>query len=292
MSERDSLRSFLFEHLAIRGEIVHLDATWQEALGRHEYPQPLRNLLGEMMAAAALLTGTLKFDGVLSMQLQGSGPVTLGVVECTSERRLRGLIRWEGDLVGSGLADLVGKGHMVITLEQRATGERYQGIVDISGDSLAQALEHYLHTSEQLETRLWLAANANSAAGMLLQCMPSTEHVADEDAWPRLTQLADTIQDEELLELDAEAIIHRLFHEETVRLFDVEPVGFHCSCSRERVQNTLRMLGHDEMRSVLAEQGEVSVHCEFCNQHYRFDAVDIEVLFTEGVVSDAPEMPQ
>lgn len=293
MSERDSLRSFLFEEFPIRGEVVHLDASWREALSRHQYPEPLRNLLGEMMAAATLLTGTLKFDGMLTMQLQGDGLVTLAVVECTSQRKLRGLVRWregvEKEIENSSWSELVGTGRMAITLEQGKSGERYQGIVDLSGDSLTEALEHYLERSEQLETRLWLSANESSAAGMLVQRMPATVSVTDEepdaDAWSRVTQLAQTITPEELTGLDAETIIHRLFHEETVRLFDLEPVEFRCSCSRERVQSTLRMLGLDEMHGVLEEQGKVSVDCEFCNQHYEFDSVDIEALFAAAIIT-------
>jgi molecular chaperone Hsp33 len=273
--------------------LVHLDASWREALSRHHYPVSLRNLLGEMMAAATLLTGTLKLDGVLTMQIQGGGPVTLAVVECSSDRKLRGLVRWqegsESEIVNASWRELVGKGRMAITLEQRKTGERYQGIVDLSGNSLADALEHYLDRSEQLETRLFLNANETCAAGMLIQRMPETVSITaqnpDVDAWPRITQLAQTITPEELTELDAETIIHRLFHEETVRLFGINPVSFYCSCTRERVQNTLRMLGIDEMRSVLQEQGTVSVNCEFCNHHYEFDSVDIEALFSEAITT-------
>lgn len=294
MSERDSLRSFLFEEFPIRGEVVHLDATWREALSRHDYPEPLRNLLGEIMAAAALLTGTLKLEGMLTMQIQGNGLVTLAVVECTSERKLRGLVRWregmEKVIETASWLELVGEGRMAITIEQRKGGERYQGIVDLTGNSLTEALEHYLDRSEQLETRLWLSASESCAAGMLLQRMPAIVSVTDEepdaDAWPRVTQLAQTITREELTELDAETIIHRLFHEETVRLFDLEPVAFCCSCSRERVQNTLRMLGLDEMHSVLEEQGKVSVDCELCNHHYEFDSVDIEALFVEAIITE------
>lgn len=293
MSERDSLRSFLFEEFPIRGEVVHLDATWREALSHHHYPEPLRNLLGEMMAAATLLTGTLKLEGMMTMQIQGGGPVTLAVVECSSDRKLRGLVRWQEQadtpIEKASWKELVGEGRMAITLEQRKSGERYQGIVDLMGNSLAEALEHYLDRSEQLETRLWLNADESCAAGMLIQRMPETVSVTDEtpdaDAWPRVTRLAQTITTEELSTLDAETIIHRLFHEETVRLFSLEPVAFYCSCSRQRVENTLRMLGIDEMRSILAEQGEVSVDCEFCNHHYEFDRVDIEALFTEAITT-------
>jgi molecular chaperone Hsp33 len=287
MSERDTLRSFLFERLAIRGELVQLDAVWQEALSRHDYPEPLRRLLGEMMAAAVLLVGTLKFDGMLTLQLKGEGPVTLGVVECDSERKLRGLIRWQGEVDQcQSLGDLLGKGLLAITLEQGRKGERYQGIVELSGDSIAQALEHYLQHSEQLRTRLWLAADADQAAGMLLQRMPDATDMVDEDAWPRVTQLANTISDDELLRLDAEEVVRRLFHEEDVRLFAGKPVQYECSCSRERVRNTLRLLGEAEVRDVLQEQQSVTVNCEFCHQSYRFDAVDIEALFADGFVMD------
>lgn len=299
--ESDSLSNFLFENADVRGEIVHLDASWKQVLERHEYPPVVRSLLGEMMAAAVLLIGTLKFKGKLTLQLKGDGPVTMGLVECTSERLLRGLIHWRGEVDHcTGLTALLGKGVLAITLEQTPQGnkdktERYQGIVEIMGDSLAQSLEHYLRNSEQLETRLWLAANAHSAAGLLLQRMPAQQresNVVDEDAWPRMMQLADTVKDDELLSLPASEIVHRLFSEEDVRLFAALPVAFRCSCSRERVQETLRMLGAEEMQSLLAEQGVVKVGCEFCRQHYEFDAVDVEVLFASGVVATATKTPQ
>ena len=291
--ERDSLRSFLFENLDIRGEIVHLDRSWQEALKSHDYPPAIQQLLGEMMAASVLLIGTLKFQGRLTLQIKGQGPIRLGVVECTSDRALRGLIHWQGELEEhSRFADLIGKGIMAITLEQGRSGERYQGIVDANGDSLSEVLEHYLHYSEQLDTRLWLTADANNAAGMLLQRLPEKNETEDIDAWPRVTQLAETITSDELRMLDARKILHRLFHEEDVRLFDAEPVCFRCACSRDRVQNTLRMLGVDEVRAVVVEQGAVNVDCEFCNQHYVFDAVDVEALFAAEVVLDAPKRHQ
>jgi molecular chaperone Hsp33 len=289
MQERDTLRSFLFEHFAIRGEVVHLDATWREVLKRHDYPPPLRTLLGEMMAATALLAATLKFTGSLSLQIQGNGPVTLGVVECTDGGLLRGLLKWRGEVAAGSLAELVGDGRLVITLEQRDSGERYQGIVELVGTDLAQALRHYLLRSEQLDTHLWLAIDDACAAGMLLQRMPAQQPDEDADAWPRAVQLADTISRDELLQLDAEGIIHRLFHEEDVRLFEGRPLAFRCSCSRERVVNTLQMLGREEVHGIIAEQGEVAVNCEFCNQGYVFDAVDVGALFTELPAAEAPK---
>lgn len=298
--DSDSLSNFLFENADVRGEIVHLDATWKQVIDRHEYPPVLRNLLGEMMAAAVLLIGTLKFKGRLTLQLKGDGPVTLGLVECTSERLLRGLIHWRGEVDQSvGLSALLGKGVLAITLEQDPQGkkdraERYQGIVEVIGDSLAQSIEHYLKNSEQLETRLWLTANEQAAAGMLLQRMPAKqeENIVDEDAWPRVGYLADTVEDDELLSLAASEIIHRLFSEEDVRLFSAVPVAFRCACSRERVKSTLRMLGESEVLSILVEKESVNVDCEFCRQHYEFDAVDIAALFADGVVLAAPKGPQ
>ena len=290
MKERDTLHNFLFEHADIRGDVVHLDATWREVLKRHEYPAPLRSLLGELMVAAALLTARLNFEGSLSLQLQGSGPVTLGVVECSSERLMRGLLHWKGDVEPGALQQLMGAGQLVITIEQRRSGERYQGVVDVAGDSIAAAIECYLAQSEQLETRLWLVASAQSAAGLLVQRMPRQDENEDADAWPRVVQLADTVKDEELLGLDAHEILHRLFYEEDVRLFEALPMAFRCSCSLERVQNTLRMLGHDEVLGIIEERGSVDVTCEFCNQKYVFDAVDAEALFTDSLITANPSL--
>lgn len=276
MQSSDTLQRFVFEEAPIRGEIVQLDATWRAVLERRDYPPALRDLLGEMMAAAALLSATLKFEGAIIMQIQGNGPISLLVVECTSDRTLRALAQWSEDLQPAPLAELLGDGKLVITIDPKHDKERYQGIVNLQGDTIAEILQHYLTHSEQLETRLWLAANGQHAAGMLLQRLP---HDHDEDAWPRVVHLGATITHHELLELPAEEIIHRLYHEEDVRLFDGEPVSFRCSCSRERVAGVLRMLGHDEVQSILREQGTVGVSCEFCGKHYELDPIDAEVIF-------------
>lgn len=276
MPSSDTLQRFIFEEAPIRGEIVRLDATWRAVLERRDYPPVLRDLLGEMMAAAALLSATLKFDGAMIMQIQGDGPVSLLVVECTSERTLRALAQWSEGVQPAPLAELLGDGKLVITIDPKHNTERYQGIVSLEGGTIAEVLQHYLTHSEQLDTRLWLAANDQYAAGMLLQRLP---HDSDEDAWPRVAHLGATITHHELLELPAEEIIHRLYHEEDVRLFDGEPVSFRCSCSRERVAGVLRMLGHDEVQGILREQGTVSVNCEFCGKHYTLDPIDAEVIF-------------
>ncbi len=273
----DTLQRFLFENNAIRGEIVHLDATYRAVLERRDYPPELRRLLGELMAAAALLATTIKFEGKLSLQAQGHGPVKLLFAECTSRHTLRALAQWDGEVTDAPLPQLLGDGRMVITIEPDSK-ERYQGIVALEGETLAQALEGYFARSEQLETRLWLTAGNDRAAGLLLQQLPRQQH-EDADAWNRAVHLGSTITDRELLGLTAPEIVRRLYHEEDIRLFSRLPVSFRCSCSRERVEGVLRMLGADEVRGILAEQGQIGVDCEFCGGHYELDAVDAEQLF-------------
>lgn len=282
----DSLQRFLLESTPVRGEIVHLDATWRAVLERRSYPAPLQSLLGDMMAAAALLSAILKFEGSLIMQMQGNGPVQLLVVEATSDHTLRATAKWEGDLDRGNVTELLGAGRFVISIVPNSGKQTYQGIVAIEGDSIAQVLEHYMAKSEQLETRLWLASDSQQAAGMLLQKLPAAP-TQDADAWNRATQLGETIRREELLSLPAREIIRRLYHEEDVRVFESRPVAFRCSCSRERVTSMLRMLGHDEVRSIIAERNTVEVDCEFCGRHYTFDAVDAEQVFAADVITRA-----
>ena len=274
----DSLQRFIFEHAPIRGEIVHLDATWQAVLERRDYPPRVRDVLGELMAASALLTSTLKFDGRLIMQVQGSGPVNLLVVECTSNRTMRAIAQWKGEVPDAPLAELVGNGRLAVTIDPLKGKERYQAIVSLEGMTVAEAFENYFARSEQLDTRLWLAADRNQVAGMLLQRLPDSPQ-PDDDAWMRAVHLGSTITREELLALPVREIIRRLYHEEDIRLFSRVPVSFRCSCSRERVEAVLRMLGHEEIHSILAEQGSIRVDCEFCGGRYEFDSIDAEQLF-------------
>lgn len=277
MSDRDILQRFDFEGAPVRGEWVRLEDSWQEVLGRHHYPEPLRRLLGEWMVAAALLTATLKLEGSLIVQLQGRGPVSLLVVECSHELRLRAMARWEGDLQGLGLRALVGDGVCAITLDQGAGKQTYQGIVPVEHDSVAEVIEQYMQRSEQLETRLWLAGDDQRLSGLLLQKLPAGH--GDEDTWPRVQQLASTISIEEMLGLNGLTVLHRLFHEENVRLLGEAVPYFACTCSRDKVARMLQMLGQAEVEGIVAEQGAVVSNCEFCNSSYRFDAVDVGALF-------------
>ena len=282
----DSLQRFMFEGVPVRGELVHLDATWRAVLDRHAYPEPLRAAMGELMAAAALLSATLKFTGSLIIQVQGTGPVKLIVVECTSEQTMRATAKWEGELPANAFRELVGNGRFVITIAPSDAKQTYQGVVDLEGASVAAMLEHYMTTSEQLETRLWLAADTQQAAGMLLQRVPGAAEV-DPDAWNRAVKLGETVTAGELLKLPARQIIRRLYHAEDIRVFDARVVSFRCSCSRERVVNMLRLLGRHEVKSILEERGAVEVSCEFCNRRYAFDPVDAEQVFAAEVVTEA-----
>lgn len=288
MTTPDHLYRFVFERSNVRGEIVRLEDTYQEVLRRREYPPALRDLLGKAMAAAALLSATIKFRGSLSLQVQGrAGPLTLLLVQASSHGGLRALARWEGEVAdGASLAELCPDGHLAITIEPEE-GDRYQGLVDLAAGTLERVLDEYFRSSEQLATRVWLAADAERAAGMLVQRLPGED--PDADAWNRAETLAETIEMEELLHLTAPEIIRRLFHEEDVRLFDPEPFRFHCTCSSERVVSVLRSLGPEEVREILAEQGEIEVQCDFCNQAYRYDTVDVErLLLTDAETPPAP----
>ncbi|MHB0991772.1 MAG: Hsp33 family molecular chaperone HslO [Burkholderiales bacterium] len=289
MLTTDSLTRFMFEHAAVRGEIVSLDETWREVLKHADYPPPLQTLLGELMAAAALLIATLKFDGSMIIQLQSEGAVKLLVVEATSALALRATAKWEGELGEGNFVELLGSGRLVITLDPASTDKQaYQGIVPLVGPNVAAALMHYMTQSEQIDTHIVLAADDECAAGILVQKLPDKVD-ADQDAWQRASQLTSTVKAEELLNLDARLILHRLFHEEDLRVFESEQLHFQCSCSRMRVADMLKMLGREEVESVLEEQGKIEVQCEFCNRQYRFDSIDIAQLWLTSIAAQEGE---
>lgn len=290
MSVSDSLKPFFFDRLGVRGQIVRLDAAWRSVLARHDYPPPVRRLLGEAMAATAMLAASLKFEGKLTLQIQGEGPLNMLVMQCTSSMLMRGLARWRGEVPQGSFAEQVGAGRLAITIEATAEEHRYQGIVSLGGDTLAACLESYFETSEQLPTRLWLAAGESAAVGLLVQRLPAEHGVvhADEDGWNRVQLLADTVTVDELLSLEDTALLRRLFHEEDVRVLGAREVAFACSCSAARIETMLRSLGGEELRGILDEQGSIEVSCEFCNKGYAFDAVDVERLLAGRAGPDAP----
>lgn len=292
----DQLQKFLFEGAPVRGEMVELSQTWQQILSHRVYPAPIQALLGQMVAAAALLSANLKFNGVLVMQIHGDGPVKLLVVECDAELHLRATAKLRDDTViadDATLPELVnvgGHGRFVITLDpkEKLPGQQaYQGIVPLDGETISTVIENYMLRSEQLDTRLWLAADNQVSRGLLLQKLPSTE--TDEsgqagegvelDTWSRSVMLASTLKDEELLATDSATLIRRLFWEETIRVLEPKHPQFRCSCHREKVGNMLKMLGQREIDEAIAELGKLEVDCDFCGKRYEFDKVDCAQLF-------------
>ena len=292
MPDRDKLQGFIFDQFDIRGEILTLKQSYGEAIARGNYPQLIKHLLGEFMAAAGMLSATLKFDGVLTLQAQGPGPLSMIMADCTRHHNLRAIASIDHAYdfnTDESLAALVGKGTLSLTIDP-SNGERYQGIVPLESENLANCLEDYFTRSEQLRTRIWLAADTElgsspRAAGLLLQALPrQLETSAEENLqmWEHTTQLANTITLEEQLTLDHEQQLHRLFHQEPLRLFEAKPVRFNCSCSKERISQALLSLGEKELNSILDEAGLVAIDCQFCGQHYRFTRDDIQQLFDES----------
>ena len=280
--DSDSMRRFLFDGSHVRGVRVHLTDAWQTLLARHPYPDAAKPLLGQSLAAVALLSATVKFDGSLTLQMSGNGPVPMLVVQSTGARTVRGMASIRDELQSDQLSDLLGKGHLAITIDQGPGKDRYQGIVALEGDKLALVIDAYFENSEQLPTRLWLAADGERAAGFLLQALPAEEF--DAVNWEHWITLAETLTDEELLDLPTEQLLRRLFHSEPVRVFTPEPIEFHCRCSRERVSGMLRAMALAELQETADEQGgALSVSCDFCNADYTFDRVDLEALFTDNV---------
>lgn len=293
----DSLNRFLLRDASVRGEIVSIGGAWREVVSRHEFPASVRDCLGELCAAGLLLAASLKFDGTLVLQIHGDGPVALLVVECQADGSFRATAKLrEGHECpdDADLATLVnanGQGRFVVTLDPGTASpnrQPYQGIVPFEGDTVSEMLERYMARSEQVPTRLWIAADASRAVGLLLQRLPDEGGTAagrpprDGDGWNRLQKLAETVTRDELLGLEPDRVLHRLFWQEALHGFETREPRFACSCSRDKVASMLRMLGRDEVDSIIAERGAVSVHCEFCNTPYEFDAIDSAQLFLSG----------
>ena len=277
----DSRIRFLIESCDVRGQLVHLDHCWAEARARTNYPQPVAKVLGEAFVATALLAGTIKFDGKLTLQVRGSGDVYLLVVQITSDGNLRGLARWNRTPDNTVPSAVFGDdARMTISIETDQSSQPYQGIVPIQGTTLAQSIQHYFSTSEQLKTELQFAVSDTAVSGLLLQALPQDERQSnDEDGWTRAIALADTLTEKELLEDDVNTLLHRLYHEEQVRLFESVQLRFKCTCSKDRTDGMLLGLGEAEVLDIVNEQGEVSISCEFCDAKYQYDAVDVAALF-------------
>ncbi len=286
---RDVVRRFIVENQPVRGHWVRLDTAWQELCAHADYPPAVRELLGQAVAASVLFAATLKFRGTLTLQLEGNGAISLLVAQCTHDFRLRAVARYDEETVDSisegkdAFRQLVGKsGRVAVTIEADERNMRYQGIVPLSGDSLSDSLEEYFASSEQLPTRLLLAADTARGAGMLVQKVPGAAHADEaelEETWKDAQSGIERLSAAELLESPVEKLLAKGFADHDMRLFRGAPVQFECRCNTGRVSGLLRALGADEVRDILREQGAVTVTCEFCHRPYRFDAVDVEALF-------------
>ena len=281
MIEQDLLRRFVFEDLGVRGEWVKLTTSWQTAKQHQQGPQNAQLQLGQALAAVVMLSATIKFNGSLILQAQGDGDFKTLVAQSTHDRKIRGLIRSNDHVPVGSLESQFGQGRLVLTIEPD-NAQPYQGVVPLQGISLATALQTYFEQSEQLKTRLWLFAGENHAAGLLLQELPSQNSYKTD--WEHIEILADTVTEQELLELDCESLLYRLFNEEKVRLFDAEAVEFQCACSRPRIERTLRAMGREELEDILQKHGTIQVGCEFCGEQYLFDKVDVETMLSQDSV--------
>lgn len=296
LPDNDMMHRFLLERAGVRGVLVRLGPAWREVANRADYPPALHALLGETLAASAMLTGNIKLDGALSIELKSTGALRLLFAECNDHGRLRGLARWQEPVPQPLALDALPGAIMAITIGNIDRDQRYQGLVDLQHASLAEALENYFVQSEQLPARILLAADGEHAVGLMLQKVPDqggSEVEADEDGWNRIMHLTATLGAQELLATAPEQLIHRLYHEESARLSEPRPLAFGCSCSRERVAGMLRSLGRDEVEAALAARGdEIEVVCEFCAQRYHFDRIDAELLLGGGVTPAVPDTAQ
>ena len=287
MKKKDILQKFLFENAPVRGSFVHLDNTCRTIVNQHDYSPAIKKLLSEALVLVSLLSGTIKFNGRLTIQFQGKDKLKLLLVQSTQDFHLRGLVQQNGELnTEEEIMAEFKNGIIVITMEPDDSTQRYQGIVSWKGNSLAQSIEGYFRDSEQLLTRIWLAVDEKHASGMLLQAMPeagtSTPLKADHPIWEHIIHLTETIKKDELLNLDNKVILHRLYNQEDVRLFEAMPVIFHCTCSVQRGENAILMLGREEAEEELQNKQIIVVTCEFCGSEFKFDRVDVENIFRKG----------
>lgn len=277
--QSDYVQRFIFENLDIRGRLVCLGDAWRRMLEGRDYPDPVAKLLGHTTALGVLLGAGQKGAQRLTLQVQGAGPVKLLVADCSPALQIRGMASFDaGPALPASERALLGSGRLALTLEDTASGRMYQSLVPLEGESLEQIFEHYLSQSEQLPAFLRLYANGAALCGLLLEKLPHADE-RDPDGWNRITLLAATLTLEETREVQPYALLTRLFPEELLRVFPLDAVEYHCPDDPEKVRRVLRGLGRDELRTILAEQGEVVIRNEMCNHVYRFCARDVDELF-------------
>lgn len=281
MNNLDSIQRFIFENADIRGQIVRIDASFQAIIEKHQYSEQISRLLGETLIATALLTSIIKFKGELTLQFRSEGAVSMLVSKCSHDYKLRGLVQYDPTASDESIAHEIGRGNLVVTIQPYDKVSPYQSIIPVNQLSIAKCLEKYFAQSEQLSTRLVFASSPTRAAGMLLQLMPESSKASSnrEEFWEHAVKIGETITPEELLELDNQDILYRLYHGEDIRLFDAEPVVFECNCSQQKMQEAVKTLGHQDALDLLKQKQQIVVTCEYCNEEYTFDKVDIEALF-------------
>lgn len=283
---QDTLQRFIFENEPVRGEYVKLDVSLQTILKQHDYPPAIQRLLGESLCAAALLSAIIKFDGRLTVQFRGKGKLKLLLAQCNDKSQLRGLAKFDGDLTYEELMASFKDGILMIMLDSSIPGKRYQGVIEWTGDSLASSLEMYFKNSEQLATKIWLTTNEKSAAGYLLQVVPMAEQDAHGiqneiimPSWHRILKLTDVGDMQLFLNEEYPGFLTRMYPNETLRVFDAAPVTFHCGCNRKRGEDAIALLGRAEAEEEIKDKQTIVVTCDFCNEEYIFDRVDVELIF-------------
>ena len=281
---KDQMQRFIFAETDIRGEVVSLEEAYQTVTEQNPAPRAVQHLLGEFLAAASLLSSTLKFDGIITLQARGDGPLSLIMAEGDHHKGLRGIANPDpeadfSELENATMQELLGKSVLAITIDPDK-GQRYQGVVPLEEETLAACLEHYFKQSEQLDTRFWIAVNEQRVSALMLQALPQ-QKTDSKEQWETVTALAGTVTPQELLELEHKTLLYRLFNEHEVRLFDSLPIRFSCSCSRARCAHTLASLGPEDVAEMIEEQGKVSIDCQFCKQHYSFKMSDMAEIFPD-----------
>lgn len=281
MSTHDCLQKFIFEHENIRGEIVRIENTLEDILNQRDYPPMVRHLLAEALLSCILLTSSIKFEGTLSLQFQGDERLPLLLVQCDEHLTIRAFAKCREGLETEEYANAFLAGKMVITISQSKKLNSYQSIVPIQSTSMSENLMYFFAQSEQLTTRLWLAVGENRAAGMMLQLMPGENSEQREQFWEYAIQLGQTVTEDELLYLDNKTLLYRLYHETELRLFDSKSTKFQCHCNEEKMKQVMTILGENEAHKLLDEEGIIKIKCDFCNNQYEFDAIDVALIFKQ-----------
>jgi len=277
----NTIRRFLFKDLNIRGQHLSIDQVWQSLIKDRGYTAQVKQLFGELSALAIMLANGLKHKGKLTIQYQGDGVVSLLLVEVTHDMKIRGMVRSDGTIKETdNLDDILGEGQMVVTLYNAQTDHSFQSLIPRNSLGLISTFEDYFSQSEQLDSKLWVSSTKENLSAMLIQKMPEVKN-NDEEGWNRITALANTTTDEELCSLDAEQLLHRLFHEETVQLFEQNQIDYECQQDRERFEKIIFDLGEKDARNLLEERGEISIHNEICNQHLFFNKQDLDRIFSQ-----------